>query len=44
MLDTTVAAAGPKVSVQVGDSLGDTSVMSGQHRPARPRVAQAIED
>jgi hypothetical protein len=44
MLDTTVAAAAPKVSVQVGDRLGDTSVMRGQHRPARRRIAQAIED
>ena len=44
MLDTTVAAAGPKMSVQVGDRLGDTSVMSGQHRPARRRIAQAKED
>jgi len=44
MLDTAVAAAGPQVSVQVGDRLGDTSVMGGQHRPAGPRVGQAIED
>ena len=44
MLDTTVAAAGAQVSAQVGDRLGDTSVMRGQHRPAGPRVAQAIED
>jgi hypothetical protein len=34
VLDTTVAAAGPKVLVQVADRLGQPSMMGGQHRPA----------
>ena len=44
VLDTAVAAAGPKVSVQVGDRLADTSVMGGQHRPAGRRIPEAVED
>jgi hypothetical protein len=44
MLDTAMAAAGPQVSVQVGDCLGQTRVMGGQHRPAGGRVTKAVED
>jgi hypothetical protein len=44
MLDTAVAAASPKVSVQVGDRLGQAGVMGGQHRPSGRRVAQAVQD
>jgi hypothetical protein len=44
VLDTTVATAGPQVLVQVADRLGQPSVMSGQHRPTRGRIAQAVED
>jgi hypothetical protein len=38
VLDTAVAAAGAKVSVQVGDRLADTGVMRRQYRPAGRRV------
>jgi hypothetical protein len=34
VLDTAVAAAGPKMLVQVGDRLADTGVVGSQHRPA----------
>jgi hypothetical protein len=44
MLDTAMAAAGPKMSVQVGDRLPDTSVMRGQHRPAGHRITERVED
>ena len=44
MLDTTMAAAGPQVLVQVADRLGQPGVMGGQHRPAGGRVTQAVED
>jgi hypothetical protein len=44
VLDTAVAAAGPQVSVQVGDRLGQPGMVGGQHRPARRRVAQAVQD
>jgi hypothetical protein len=44
MLDTGVAAAGSNVSVQVGDRLADTGVMSREHRPAGGRITQAVED
>ena len=44
VLDTAMAAAGPQVSVQVGDRLADTSVMSREHRPAGGRITQGVED
>jgi hypothetical protein len=44
MLDTTMAAAGPQLSVQVLDRLGQPRVMGGQHRPASRRVTQAVAD
>jgi hypothetical protein len=43
-LDTTVAASGPQVSVQVGDRLSDTRVVGGQHRPSGGPIAEAVED
>jgi hypothetical protein len=43
VLDTAVAAAGPKVSVQVGHRLADTGVVGVQHRPSGHRVTQAVE-
>jgi hypothetical protein len=39
-----VAAAGAQVLVQVGDRLGQPGMMGGQHRPARRRVTEAVED
>ena len=39
-----MAAAGPQVSVQVGDRLGQPSVMGGQHLPSGGRIAKAVED
>jgi hypothetical protein len=44
MLDTTMAAAGPQMLVQIADRLGQPSVMRGQHRPARGWVAEAVQD
>jgi hypothetical protein len=44
VLDTAVAAAGPQVSVQVGDRLSQPGVMGRQHRPTGRRVTQAVED
>jgi hypothetical protein len=44
VLVAAVAAACPKVSVQVGDRLSDTSVMGGQHRLAGGRIAEAVQD
>jgi hypothetical protein len=44
MLDTTVAAASTQVLIQVGDRLGQPSVMGGQHRPAGGWVTEAVED
>jgi hypothetical protein len=44
VLDTAMSATGPQVSVEVGDRLGQASMMRRQHRPAGHRVAQAIED
>jgi hypothetical protein len=44
MLDTAMTAAGPKVSVQVADRLGQPSMMGGQHRPAGRRITEAVED
>jgi hypothetical protein len=41
---SAVAAAGPQVSVQVADRLGQPGVMGGQHRPSGGRVAQPVED
>ena len=43
VLETNVATAGPKVSVQVGDRLGDASVVGVQHRPTAC-IAQAVQD
>jgi hypothetical protein len=39
-----VAAAGPQVLVQVGDRLGQPSMMRRQDRPAGSRVTQAVQD
>jgi hypothetical protein len=44
MLDTAVAAAGPELLVQVGDRLGQPSMMGGQDRPASGRIPQAVEN
>jgi 5-hydroxyisourate hydrolase-like protein (transthyretin family) len=44
VLDTAMAAAGPQVSVQVADRLGQPSVMGGQHGSSDGRVAEAVED
>jgi hypothetical protein len=44
VLDTAMAAPGAEVSVQVGDRLADTGVMSREHRPAGGRITQAVED
>jgi hypothetical protein len=44
VLDTDVAAAGSKVSVQVGHRLPDADVVGGQHRPAGHRITQAVQD
>jgi hypothetical protein len=44
VLDTAVTPAGPQVSVQVADRLGQPSMMRGQHRPAGRRIAEAVED
>jgi hypothetical protein len=44
VLDTTMAATGAQVLIQVADSLGQSRVMGGQHRPAGRRIPQAIED
>jgi hypothetical protein len=39
-----VAAAGPKLLVQVADRLGQPGVMRRQHRPSGGRVTQAVQD
>jgi hypothetical protein len=39
-----MAAPGPQVLVQVGDRLGQPSMMRSQHRPAGSWVAKAVED
>jgi hypothetical protein len=44
VLDTTVAAAGAQVLVQVGDRLRQPSMMRRQDRPANGWITQAIED
>jgi hypothetical protein len=44
VLDTAVATTGAQVLVQVADRLGQSHVVSGQHRPTSGRVAQAVED
>jgi hypothetical protein len=44
MLETAMTTTGPKVSVQVGDRLGQPSMMGSQDRPASRRVPQAVED
>jgi hypothetical protein len=44
MLDTTVAAAGAQVLVQVADRLDQPSMMRGQHRPAGRRTTEAVQD
>jgi len=44
VLDTTVAAAGAQVLVQVADRLGQPSMMRRQDRPAGGRIPQAVED
>jgi hypothetical protein len=44
VLDTGVAAADPKVLVQVTDRLGHAGVMGSQHGPSGGRVTQPVED
>jgi len=44
VLDTTMATAGPKVLVQVGDRLGQPGVVGDQHHPAGRRIPEAVED
>jgi hypothetical protein len=44
VLDTAMAAAGPKVLVQVGDRLGQPGMMGGQHGPASGWVSEAVDD
>jgi hypothetical protein len=44
VLDTTVAAASSQVAVQVGNRLGQPSVMGGQHRPAGRSIPEAVEN
>jgi hypothetical protein len=44
VLDTAVAAAGAQVLVQVGDRLGQPSMMRGQQGPVGGRIAQAVKD
>jgi hypothetical protein len=44
VLDTAVAAAGPKELVQVGDRLGQPGVVGGQHPSPGGRVTQAVQD
>ena len=44
VLDTTMAATGAQVLVQVGDRLGQPGMMGGQHRPAGRRIPEAVED
>jgi hypothetical protein len=44
MLMAAMAAAGPKVVVQVGGGLGHPGVVGGQHRLAGRRIPQAVED
>ena len=39
-----MATPGPQVCVQIGDRLGQPSMMGGQHRPASGWVAEAVED
>jgi hypothetical protein len=44
MLDTTMAAAGPQVLVQIADRLSHASVVGGQHGSSGGRVTEAVED
>jgi hypothetical protein len=44
VLDTTVATAGAKVLVQVGDRLGQPSLVGSQHRSSGGWVAEAVDD
>jgi hypothetical protein len=44
MLDTSVAAAGAQVLVQVAGRFGQSRVMGGQHRPAGGRIPEAVQD
>jgi hypothetical protein len=44
MLDTAMAAAGPQVSVQIGDRLAQPGMMGLEHRPAGGRIPKAVED
>jgi hypothetical protein len=43
-LDTTMAAAGAQVSVQVADRLGQPSMMRLEHRLSGGRVTEAVQD
>ena len=44
VLDTAMATARPQVLVQVGNCLGQSRVVGGQHRSAGGRVTEAVED
>jgi hypothetical protein len=44
VLDPAMAAAGPKVLVQVADRLGQPDVMGGQDSSSGGRIPQAVED
>ena len=44
VLDTAVAAAGPKVLIQVPDRLGQPGMMGSQHRPASRWIAEPVEN
>jgi hypothetical protein len=44
VLDTTMAAAGAQVLIQVAHRLSDTDVMGRKHRPSGGWVAQAVQD
>jgi hypothetical protein len=44
VLDTAVSAAGPEMLVQIGDRLGQPSMVGLEHRPAGGRIPEAVED
>jgi hypothetical protein len=44
MLDTTVAATGPQMLIQVANRIGQPGMMGSQHRPSSRRVTEAVED
>jgi hypothetical protein len=40
MLDTTMAAAGPHMLIQICDRFGQPDMVGGQHRPAGSQVTE----